>query len=331
MTAVSLGLKSVLHIRCGDDILGKLAEAGVPGDRIRWADALCQGPTPAALSKEEWRAVRARHAADFYGIPFEQGRRFLIAQDDALETSCLYEEVILWFEHDLFDQIVLIYLLEWFSRQQLGKTRLSLINTDRHLGNMSAGELAPLYGTQRLVTAAQLDLASQAWLAFCARDPAAIEQLVGEETSALPHLAPALKRHLEEFPSVRNGLGRTEQTALEVIDSGRTEPIDIFHAVQEREERAWLGDAMFWPYLQQLANIPVPLLKIEGDGPWPGYRQPGGPLRISVTAAGEAVLSGQQDHIVLNGIDRWMGGVHLQGTSKLWRWDSAGQRLTRGD
>ena len=35
-----------LHIRCGDDILEKLDQAGLPGDKIRWTDVLSEGPLP---------------------------------------------------------------------------------------------------------------------------------------------------------------------------------------------------------------------------------------------------------------------------------------------
>ena len=33
-----------LHIRCGEDILEKLDQAGMPGDKIRWTDVLSEGP-----------------------------------------------------------------------------------------------------------------------------------------------------------------------------------------------------------------------------------------------------------------------------------------------
>jgi hypothetical protein len=32
------------------------------------------------------------------------------------------------------------------------------------------------------------------------------------------------------------------------------------------------------------------------------------------------VLSAKADHVTLNGIDRWIGGVHLT-PSNLWHWD----------
>jgi hypothetical protein len=33
----------------------------------------------------------------------------------------------------------------------------------------------------------------------------------------------------------------------------------------------------------------------------------------------------------LNGIDRWLGGVHLQGGEAAWRWDADAGRLARGE
>jgi hypothetical protein len=39
------------------------------------------------------------------------------------------------------------------------------------------------------------------------------------------------------------------------------------------------------------------------------------------TAAGRRVLRGEADHVALNGIDRWIGEVHLHGEVARWRWD----------
>jgi hypothetical protein len=34
-----------------------------------------------------------------------------------------------------------------------------------------------------------------------------------------------------------------------------------------------------------------------------------------------ARLAGEADHLALNGVDRWIGGVHLAGPDSPWRWD----------
>jgi hypothetical protein len=40
-----------------------------------------------------------------------------------------------------------------------------------------------------------------------------------------------------------------------------------------------------------------------------------------MTDIGRRVLAGKADYITLNGIDRWIGGVHLLGHRVGWRWD----------
>ena len=50
-----------------------------------------------------------------------------VERDEAIARSHNHEEVVLWFEHDLYDQLQLIQILDWFSHQDLGHTRLSLI------------------------------------------------------------------------------------------------------------------------------------------------------------------------------------------------------------
>ena len=56
----------VLHIRCGDDIKDKLAEAGLAGDYLSFADPAWLGPPPAFNA---WLAGRAALIADRTGLP----------------------------------------------------------------------------------------------------------------------------------------------------------------------------------------------------------------------------------------------------------------------
>ncbi len=48
-----------------------------------------------------------------------------------------------------------------------------------------------------------------------------------------------------------------------------------------------------------------------------------------ITDHGKAVLNGDEDFVRLNGIDLWLGGVHLQGDEAEWRWDEDHYRLDR--
>jgi len=58
--------------------------------------------------------------------------------------------------------------------------------------------------------------------------------------------------------------------------------------------------------MTRLAQAPNPLLEAE---PTANPVEPHSQLRL--TDIGRRVLDGHEDHIALNGIDRWIGGVHL--------------------
>jgi len=317
----------MLHIRCGDDILDKLKEANLPGKYMGWADPLCQGPTPSGLTREQWRVTRAKFASDFYYVTLNYALGFLSQQDENLRDFSNHQEVILWFEPDLFDQIILIYLLNWFSQQSLGKTKIELISSEKYLGKMDTENLKNLFDTKHQVTTQEFDLAQETWMAFCSSNPLEIQNLINQDTSPLPFLKGALSRHLQQFPSKNNGLNLTEHFALGVISSGENQPLRIFEEVQRKEKNPWLGETMFWPYLRDLATGDEPLLSIQGHGSWPSRRKPYSKINVQMTPKGRDIFSGKGDCIKENGIDRWLGGVHLFGDEAEWRWDPSTQRL----
>jgi hypothetical protein len=143
--------------------------------------------------------------------------------------------------------------------------------------------------------------------------PTNIELLIARDTTALPFLAPALRRHLEQFPSVENGLSRTERQALSVLrDQGPLPALQLFFAVQKMENPLFIGDLSFFAILRELASAQFPLLQMESNAG-----------AVTLTEVGRRVLDLQDDHVKLNGIERWLGGVHLTGANAVWRWDRA--------
>jgi hypothetical protein len=74
--------------------------------------------------------------------------------------------------------------------------------------------------------------------------------------------------------------------------------------------------------MEQLAQGPRPLLSLDPPGR-PVQRATG----LHLTATGARVLAGQSDQIALNGIDRWIGGVHLEGRRVPWRWDDGTETI----
>jgi hypothetical protein len=326
-----------LHLANGSATTGTFHDAGIPGRSLIWADVLYEGPVPADLSDEELLTLRARYlASESHGaeaIASEMRRtRETIADPDG------YDEMVLWYEHDLFDQLNLIQLLSHLAAPGARHKPVSLICIGsfpgrprfKGLGELTATELAPLFETRQPVTDAQYAVAVAAWAAFRAPEPTAIESLLRTDTAALPYLAAALERHLEELPSTIDGLSRTERRLLEL--ASQIVPVRVaFPSMHDEETAFYVTDGSFLDLVQQLSSPFVPLLAIKDrtapDRNWQSHAgHPGMSGTIELTDLGRDVLAGREDRIARCGIDRWLGGVHLTGPGPHWRWDRAHER-----
>jgi len=329
----------MLHIHNGESSAHTLGKSEIGGEQFAFRDALIAGPTPTGLTSEDWRRVRTQHLSDAYGIDSQECERDLLRQEQKLAGFPDHEEVVLWFEHDLFCQVNLIYLLDWFSQRDLGKTKLSLICASsfpgiknfRGLGQLNADQLASLFDSRHEVTTTEMELAAAAWDAYCSPDPTTIETLLRNDASVLPFLRAALRGHLARFPSVRNGLGRIENRGLELIHTGLKEFVRLFPKFGDAEPVYGLGDFQFWLALRRLSDAREPLLNVTNRSARNGkldsdkVRQ----FAFEITEKGEAVLRGEADFVELNGIDLWLGGLHLSEHDPLWRWDELKQSLIK--
>ena len=326
----------MLHIHNGDSAAGTAKKTDIPGDHLAWREALVCGPAPGGLSDDAFRSVRARHLSDAYGVQLEKCENELREQEEALSRFADHEEVLLWFEHDLFCQVQLIYLLDWFARHESGQTKLSLVSISEFpgvenfhgLGQLNEEQMASLFPQRQSVTAAQLQLGSEAWAAYSSSNPKEIESLFDSDLSPLPFLQSALIKHLRRFPSTNNGLGTIGNVSLELISKGFGNFRSLFPAFARREPEYGFGDAQLFLELKRLAEATTPLLKFGGGVN--GAALDSAQMLLTsfeITQHGQAVLAGDQDFVVRNGIDHWLGGVHLEGAEAEWRWDEQAQEL----
>jgi RNA polymerase sigma factor (sigma-70 family) len=322
-----------LHITNGDSVAGILRESGVPGKIAVWADVLHEGPVDAELPVDAFIEGRARHLESMGLTTAGEAEERMGGWYRDLLSFPAYEEVILWFEHDLFDQLALIHHLAIFKDRDHGETHLSLICIGAYpgikrfhgLGQLTPNQLASLLGTRRQLSHEDFDLGSAAWRAFAAPEPEPWLEFLEADTAALPFLAGAVRRHFQQYPSMHNGLGLSEQLALEGVDGGKDTAGAAFLEHQRREDPKFLGDGTFYHYLRRLAEGAHPLLRIEPPENGAYF----GKARVFLTDEGRAVLAGETDTVALRGIDRWFGGVRVVGTQNVWRWDEASGTLRR--
>jgi hypothetical protein len=176
---------------------------------------------------------------------------------------------------------------------------------DIYLGPLKPEQFLPLFAERQPITDTQIELGSRVWRTFCGDDPTRLMPFVTSPSRELPYLAGALRRFLEDYPSAANGLSRTEQQLLRAVSDRPLTKHEAFRASGGLEEAVYMGDLSFFNIVDALASAAHPLLRVDG--------------KIHVTDTGRDVLAARADHIRLNGISRWLGGVHLT-PQHLWRW-----------
>ena len=312
-----------LHITNGDSAAGQMNEARIVGDILPWRDVLHDGPVPSGLSLAELGPVRARFLSQ---VGWDDEVRLLHAfksRDDVVERYDDYENVVLWFEWDLYDQLQLLQLLDFFAGKlgtREAPLRLEMVSLAGYLGNLPVEKFQALYSKRQPVSVAMLSLGKKAWQAVTSSDPRDVAALLKTDTSSLPFLSDALTRFLEELPWTSDGLSRAERQLMEGIASGASSFGDVFSYATAQEERIYLGDSSAALYLMRLAGGQSPLVTPPSTD--------ASDAELSLTDAGRRVLAGQADWIQLGGSDRWLGGLHIDGPNAAWRWDSAKGTVT---
>ncbi|VWD01047.1 MULTISPECIES: DUF1835 domain-containing protein [Burkholderia] len=309
------------HWRCGNDIAHSLGVAGFRGEFHVFADPYCMGPVP-RLEPEAFIDTRCEFISQCFGIPLPAVRQRALTEYGALSTLSRARHAVLWCEADAYDQLFLIAVLANMTRRP---ELLELVEIDSvpgvdrfvGLGQLAPQVLAWLWPRRRELTDDAFSLAREAWDAYRDATPLAWAALCKEASPSLPLLAPALRRQLQELPSVRDGLGLTERLALETIrDGDGLAWSQVFAELYlRRDPLPFLGDAMFDAMMRPLVEGACPLIKVHDEFP---EREK---CIVGLTPLGEQVLQGKaywQDHC---DVPRWVGGTQILPRSTHWALD----------
>ncbi|MER7503449.1 hypothetical protein AB0L05_20535 [Nonomuraea pusilla] len=323
-------MREALHVSNGDatDVPG----TGLARRVVYWRDVLHEGPVPEA-PPAELRRIRARHLTGYEGVEHAAVLRRLTERDRALEAH-RDGEYVLWFEADLYDQLQLVDILARLAGLAVPAGRVTLICIGEHpgiarfggLGELTAEQLRELPRTNACsrLTPAAFDLATRAWTAFRAPTPEGLAAVAAARLGELRFLGEAFDRLGREYPSTRDGLSLTERRVLSAVADGAPDAGTAFARAGARETRPYMGDVTCFDRMYRMARGPHPLLRLD---------PPGGPVRrttrVRLTATGARVLAGEAGQVTLNGVDRWIGGVHLRGHRVPWRWDDGVEAVVR--
>ena len=328
------GEKRTLHIRCGSDVMYKLAVAGFAGDFLCFADPYIQGPVPA--EKDPRKFIRIR-SAFLEQSDRQKGKHHdsLSANYRSLEKAREYAQVACWFEHDAYDVLIFIKLLHFFSDPEKRPEVLRFLCADRYpgvkrfngIGQLPADAMRLLWQQFAVVEEAHLHFGKLCWEAYTDVSPQTLSQLIKVEEPPLPAIMPALRRHIRELPWLHDGLSLTERLTLTILDEqGPQDGPQLFYHwyTTHYEPLVFMGDTSYWMVLEQLAQARRPAIELKKGSHKPIDWQ------VSLTGFGRDLLAGKAHWMTHNAYDRWFGGVHNRSGSTIWYWDEAMGSVIQG-
>jgi hypothetical protein len=322
-------MTEALHVSNGDST--DLPGTGLAERVLYWRDVLHEGPVP-AVGPEELRRIRTDFLRQAGGDDRAEGAEMFAERDRVLAAN-REGEYVLWFEADLYDQLQIIQILDRLAGLGVPAQRVTLICIGEHagiarfggLGELTTAQLRELPDTNACtrLSPAALTFATQAWNSFRAATPDGLRAIAETRFGELRFLGEAFDRLSREYPATRDGLSLTERRILAAVADGAGDAATAFVRAAARETRPYLGDTWCFAMMDGLAHARVPLLEAE-----PADRPVDRGTALRLTGTGARVLAGTADHVTLNGIDRWIGGIHLRGREVAWRWDDGTETIT---
>lgn len=215
--------KTTLHITNGSVLTEKLDELSIKGDYLTWHEMLCEGPTLEQIDTQEFLNLRASFLNATYDLEIDETE--FHTELDKLNHTEKYNEIVLWFEYDLFCHINLIAVISLILQKHIDlpiylvcSGRIKGESDLKGLGELTTGQLLKHYKNKVLLSEHDLDMASTIWGIYCGKNHNLLKPFI-VKSSSFDYLSNCLKAHLERFPDSQNGLCILEDHILKTIQT----------------------------------------------------------------------------------------------------------------
>jgi hypothetical protein len=288
-------------------------------------DVLSCGPLPPLDSLGDWMEVRQAYLRSLDGeddptFAFAEQDRDLLTNAERLRAA---RTIMLWIGTGLAEQLLLVWLVAFLRRLgvETAKLRTVQYDRDRKYEIVSVGVLNPSqfkdHPHPTKLDDDALREAADAWTAVTAPEPDTLLRILAAREQSLPFLQRSLFGLLYRYPDIRTGLNAWEYQLLRYVREEGPKAIRVIGSTMahDLEVPDWVGDGYLFQRIQRLANdeLPRPLLTVTGE-----MQTLRGTL-VHLTRHGEDVLAGKGNAVDWNGLDDWIGGVHLDSRhGRLW-------------
>lgn len=214
-----------LHITNGDDFSKKIKELQLPGEIIVWREMLCEGPTTTILDEERFYKLRKDFLGETYNIAPEDYDLQFIDELNKLTVANGYDEIVLWFEFDLFSHInmlaVISHLLENKKNIPVYLVCSRRLENEKEfipLSQLPIKHLKNHYEARIALEQDDLETAALMWQLYNGDNPQKLISQIKKKTN-FEYLSSCIRAHIERFPNAVSGINTLERNVLKLIET----------------------------------------------------------------------------------------------------------------
>ncbi len=214
-------MNSLLHITNGDSFTKRLKSLKLKGDIITWREMLCEGKTLTSVGSESFWKTRFDFLHKNYKVTKSIFIEKTLKEYRSLCNHKQQDQIVLWFEYDLFCQVNMIAVISWLKTHRK-YAQISLVcsgkedETDKMYGlnDLNDEQLRALYETKTVLKQGDIEYADYVWQLYCSDNPIRLENLSDFDNYQFQYLSEGIKAHLHRFPTIKNGLNDMENNIL---------------------------------------------------------------------------------------------------------------------
>ncbi|MFS4468253.1 DUF1835 domain-containing protein [Maribacter sp. 2210JD10-5] len=293
-------MSSLLHITNGDSFTERLQQLNLKGDVITWREMLCEGKTLTNVGSESFWKTRFEFLHKNYKVSKSWFIEKTLKEYRSLCNHKQQDEIVLWFEYDLFCQVNMLAVISWLLANRK-YAQISLVcsgdedDSDKMYGlnELSDEQLLGLYKKKTLLNQDDIEYADYVWQLYCSDNPMRLENLTDFKNYNFDYLGDAIQSHLKRFPSIANGLNAMENNILkQAMEHKHANKKGLLGTLLQNQGNLGFGDSQYERAINRLKPL------------FTGFN----PVRLS--KKGKEILEGKTNYYsTIQDNDVYLGGA----------------------
>lgn len=255
---------SILHITNGDSTTDYLRSLEFQGEFITWREMLCEGKTTFDVGSESFWKTRFDFFKSSYKVSKKTFIDLTVKEYRSLCQKKHQNEIVLWFDYDLFCQVNMIAVISWLKRYRKDE-KISLVSCGDikgskkqvGFGELNHKQIQQHYKNRVELSKDDIAYADYIWQLYCSDSPLRLETVYKfDPMSPFIYLQEAMKMHLKRFPSIENGLNSVENFIIDTAETTKpTSKNQLVGNLLRNQKVYGFGDSQYFQKLEKLKKL----------------------------------------------------------------------------